>query len=145
MLDEQQEKFLSIQKEQLEIIKCIDKDRKTMYIGDLEKKYKDFMEKYPKTWLNLLDNKFVVSHLERKIELYEKMYRKSGGSHEKKKFNADVFMGERIADEYLYPSTGKPSTKDHSKAYNLAKEKTLNPDNNISITPSKKLDIEEVD
>jgi len=119
------DKFLEIQKKQLEEIKQVDNDKNKLTRGELEKKYEAFAEKYPKTWINILDDNFVVSHLERKIEVYEKFYKRHShlNNHEDIKLQADMDFGETLAEEFLYPVTGKPSNLDRSRAETIIRKK----------------------
>lgn len=116
-LDDTQEKILSVRRRQLDEIRQVVEDQKTMTRGQLEAKYEAFAEKYPKTWVSLMDGNLHIGHLERNIEAYETMFRRSNGrTYKEKKFQADMQFGEKLAQEYLYPTTGRPDQKMLDKA-----------------------------
>ena len=115
--------FLQKRREQLRVIKDIVNDQKTLTRDQLERKYEEFAQKYPKTWLNIMDGSFSVYQLERNVELYEQYYNRSTGSHENKRFEADVGLGEHLARKYLYPKTENPSQQQKNKALALARKK----------------------
>ncbi len=114
---------MQIRMKQLETIEKISQDQLSLTQVQLEDKYKEFSEKNPKTWQAIMDKSFPVQHLRRKIELYNKFYQRTSGEHQEKKFKADVQFGEHLAEEYLYPHTGKPSTKAMNEALAKAKKK----------------------
>ena len=122
-MDNESLKFLEIMNEQLNDIKLIDKDRKNMSRYKLETKWDSFAKKYPKTWLNIVDGNFIISHFERKLDLYISHYNRQTGNHYDKKFKADSNLGEDLAQEYLYPTTGIPSDEDKHIALALAAKK----------------------
>lgn len=115
--------FIEIRRNQLKQIKEIIEDQKSMSQSNLEEKYKEFAEKNPKTWINILDKSFSVHHLERNVELYEQFYTRSSGDHANRKFEADVGFGEHLAKEYLYPHTGQPSQESKNVALGIARKK----------------------
>lgn len=117
------ELFLQKRREQLRAIKDISNDQKVLTRDQLEGKYKIFAEKYPKTWINLMDKTFNVYQLERNVELYENFYRKSKGKHENKRFQADVGIGEHWARKFLYDKTGNPTSRQKNEALALARKK----------------------
>lgn len=116
------EKFIKARREQLEEIRAVYEDKKILTRGQMEGKYKDFSEKYPKTWVNLMDGNFSIIHLERNLEIYENMYNKAKGNHYQKRFCADIDFGEQLAEKYLYPTMGKPDQEERKKAINEAKK-----------------------
>lgn len=115
--------FLQKRREQLRIIKDITNDQKELTRDQLERKYEDFAQKYPKTWINIMDGSFSIYQLERNVEIYEKYYKKSSGTHENRRFEADVGFGEHLAQQYLYPKTEQPSKEQKNKALALARKK----------------------
>lgn len=117
------ELFLQKRREQLNTIKSIIKDQKELTRDQLERKYQTFTEKYPKTWINIMDSTFNINQLERNVLLYEKYYKNSKGKHEEKRFNADVGFGEHLAQKYLYPTTGTPSNEQKDKSLAAARKK----------------------
>lgn len=141
MLTEEQQKILDARYRQLDEIRQIFADIKTMTRVNLEKKYEVFSEKYPKTWISILDNDLKLGHLERNIEAYETMFRKSKGrTYKERKFQADVQFGEKLANEYLYPTTGKPTKESRNHALKNAKRQ-LNSETQIK-TKLKKLEFD---
>lgn len=123
MLDEQQERYLEIRKNQLEEIKNVYNDLENMSETELYTKHAAFREKFPKTWKNLLDRNIQLGHLERNIEVYEEMFRRQKHrSYSDKKFGADLEFGEKLAEEYLYPTTGRPSASGRSNALKKVKK-----------------------
>lgn len=115
--------FLQKRREQLRIIKDITNDQKELTRDHLERKYNEFAQKYPKTWINIMDGSFSVYQLERNVQIYEKYYKKSTGTHENRRFEADVGFGEHLAQQYLYPNTEQPSKEQKNKALALARKK----------------------
>lgn len=122
-LSEEQERILEIKRRQLEEIRTIFGDKQILTRGQLEAKYEAFSEKYPKTWVSIMDGTLMLGHLERNVEAYETMFRKSRGrTYKERKFNTDSQFGEKLAEEFLYPTFGKPSDSDMNRARNLAKK-----------------------
>jgi hypothetical protein len=138
-LTEEQQKIIDIRYQQFEEIKKVMEDKKILTRGKLEEKYEAFSEKFPKTWISIIDETIMIGHLLRNIEAYEQMFRKSGGkSYKDRKFDADVEFGEKLAEEYLYPTTGRPDPMDYAKALSETKEKI----NTMETEPSKKLKLD---
>jgi len=117
------ELFIQKRREQLNTIKSIINDQKVLNNNQLLRKYHTFSEKYPKTWINILDSTFNINQLERNVLLYERYYKNSKGTHENKRFQADVGFGEHLAKKYLYPTTGNPSNEQKNKSLALARKK----------------------
>lgn len=106
------ERIVEVRKKQLEEIREVYNDNKLLTRAQMETKYGEFAEKYPKTWVNILDNKFQLSHLERQVEVYEHMFKKSKGrTYEQKKYETEKQFGEKLAEQYLYPTFGKPDNE----------------------------------
>jgi hypothetical protein len=116
-------KFIYYREKLISTMQDIQEDSKTLSRNELEEKYKTFSEKHPKTWINLMDNKVNMEQLRNYSNNYNNYYINSTGEHKDKRFNADVQMGQDMANEYLYPKTGKPSEKQLKVAYELAKVK----------------------
>ena len=136
-LTEQEEAVLSYRRKQLDEIRCIFDDKKTLTDGELREKYDDFIKKYPNTWKSIINNDITLGSLERNIDVYEHMFRKSKArGYKEKKFSTDVKFGEKLAEEYLYPTTGKPNTKTMDKALKKARN---NLDNQTEVVDKSKL------
>lgn len=131
------EEFLVIRRRQLQEIKQIEEDKKSLTRGQMETKYTWFADKYPKTWVNIMDNTFLISHFERNLEVYEKLYTRSVGDHFEKRFNADIGMGEILAEKYLYPTFGKPSKESMQVVHDIAKKKALSGEEEVEFDKSK--------
>ena len=116
------DKFIQTRRDQLEEIRAVYDDKKILSRGQMETKYVAFSEKYPKTWVNLMDGTFSMLHLERNLEIYENMYNKAKGNHYQKRFCADIDFGENLAEKYLYPTMGKPDPEEKKKAIKQAKK-----------------------
>lgn len=115
--------FMQIRMKQLKTIEKISEEQSVLTQVELEDKYKEFADTNPKTWQAIMDRSFPIQHLRRKIELYSKFYERTKGEHQEKKFKADVKFGEHLAEEYLYPHTGKPSQQAMNEALAKAKKK----------------------
>ena len=121
-LTEQEKKVLENRYKQLDEIREVFADKKLLTRGEMEGKYTKFAEKYPHTWLGIMDDKITLGHLERNVEVYEHMYRKSKGrGYKERKFQTDMKFGEKLAEEYLYPTTGRPDTKNKNRALENAR------------------------
>ena len=123
--------FIQKREELVRTIFEINSDQNKLTRNQLENKYKSFIEKHPKTWLNLMDKKVNMQQFRENSTYYNQQYRHSRGNHNQKRFNADVQFGEKMAKEYLYPKTGKPDPKQMAKAFAMAKAKSENPNNSI--------------
>lgn len=142
-LTEEQEKILSIRRQQLAEIKEIFRDKSELTRGQLEAKYEAFAEKYPKTWVGIIDGTLLLGHLERNIEAYEIMFRRSKGrTYKERKFNTDTQFGEKLAEEYLYPTMGKPSEEQMKRALRIARENNDQGTRVFDKSKCKKLDFE---
>lgn len=130
------DRFLDIKKKQLEEIRMVYNDCKTLTRGQMEGKYKDFAEKYPKTWYRIIVDKDIsISQLERQIELYEKFYKKAKGGHDNKQFQASLDMGEHLAKEYLYPVIGEPSKEEKDRAMKIVRKRKEDIENGVYDKP----------
>lgn len=137
-LTEEQQKILDIRYKQLEEIRGVMADKKVLTRGQLEAKYENFSEKYPKTWVSIIDDTIKLGHLERNIEAYEQMFRKSRGkTYQERKFNADLKFGEKLAEEYLYPTTGRPDRDSYNKALTETRRKIQNSNLPTTSVPDK--------
>lgn len=117
------ELFLEKRREQLNTIKQIMKDQKEITRDQLERKYQEFSEKYPKTWISIMDGAFNINQLETNVKLYERFYKKSSGPHQNRRFEADVGFGEHLAKKYLYPTTGTPTQEQKNRSLAIARKK----------------------
>lgn len=116
-LTEQQKNVINNRYKQLGEIEQVINDKKILTRGELEAKYETFAEKYPKTWVSIIDDKIMIGHLRQQIDSYVTMFKKSNGrTYKERKFNADLQFGNKLAEEYLYPTYGKPSKEALEKA-----------------------------
>lgn len=127
--------------EKIQIMVEIAEDQKRLTRDQLEVKYKDFAEANPKTWLHLMDRNIDLQQLMYYHRSYKINYSKAKGNHRQRKFAADIKLGEKIADKYIYPKIGKPEPEQMAKAYAMAKIKSENPDTK----PAKKEDMKKID
>lgn len=138
----QEQIVLDVRRKQLEMIRVIKADIAAgMPKNELEDKHAAFAEKYPTTWKNMETVNLV--HMARSIDNYENIYRKSKGrSYEDRKFAADTKFGQEVAEELLYPTTGRPDQASIDKAMAQVKDRRDNPE---KYSKSQKAEVLKID
>lgn len=102
------------------------KDVKILTRDELDEKYSDFITKFPKlynTCLNDPDQESILKNLKKMLETRERTLKGELSS-----VKANAFVGEFVAEKYLYPSAGvtpRKLTEAEKKEYikKLEKEK----------------------
>jgi len=127
-LTKEEQAILDFRRKQLEMIRVIKEDIAAgMPKTELEDKHAAFAEKYPTTWKNI-DTVNLV-HMARSIDNYESIYRRSKGrTYKDRKFAADTEFGQAVAEELLYPTTGRPDQASLDKAMATVKDHHKNPE-----------------
>ncbi len=102
------------------------KDVKVLTRDELDEKYSEFIVKFPKLYKTCLedpDQESILKNLKKMLETRERTIKGELSS-----VKANAFVGEFIAEKYLYPSAGvtpKKLTESEKKEYikKLEKEK----------------------
>lgn len=101
----------------IETSRKIKDDKKTLGDNELEDKYSDFSEKYPKIWLAIKDNVFDENMLKSMVKVYNKTYSKTTGNDLMRKTKSDISVGELLAEKYLYKNGTRPDSQSKQEAY----------------------------
>lgn len=102
----------------LEIFYKIEEDKKSLSKNDIQIKYKDFKDKYPKLFLSMLDGIFNKQQFMELVDIRRKTFAANKNkNHKIKKFESDINVSEHLARKYLYPVMGEPSEKQKREAY----------------------------
>ncbi len=95
------------------------RDCKNMSANDLEKAHAKFKEDHRKLYEvaidSVINNKVQESYNKLKMMLKAKDSMTQG---KVSKLHTDMFVGNQLANEYIYPVTNKPSNEDMIKAIN---------------------------
>jgi hypothetical protein len=101
-------------------VSMLNKDLPKLSKQDIDTKYSEFKQKYPKIWEGIFLGVFTLEKFENLIEVHNKSYSCTKGDHLQKKFQSDKNVGEILAREYLYPVFGYPPDGDLTNATQLA-------------------------
>ena len=104
----------------LETVKQIQnemKNGKTVDELSISPAYSEFKEKYPKTWVHIMEGNFSTTEFKKMNNIYQNVYNMKEGEHFDRKNIANVAVGNHLAEKFLYPTTGKPSMEDMEKGY----------------------------
>jgi len=109
---------MDISKEQIvEKVREILRDRDQLTKLEMETKYKEFMEAFPRLYLTTMDANssedvgVLISHLNYMLGVRENIIKGN-----KTPINANVIVSEHMAKKYVYPITGEPTTKQKEEA-----------------------------
>tara|TARA_Y100000748_G_scaffold281721_1_gene261528 strand:- start:1364 stop:1735 length:372 start_codon:yes stop_codon:yes gene_type:complete len=103
----------------------IGKDSELLSKIEMDEKYKEFKERYPKFYKHIIDGNFDVNYFRQMISVREQAVSVSEGDETEKSFNGDVAVGEFLARRYVYPIQ-KPSQGDLEQAFVKAKNTHYN-------------------
>ena len=105
-------------------VKSIQKEMKNgKSVEELSVQFMEFKEKYPKTWMHIIEGNFSTIEFNKMNEVYQTVYNLKEGEHLDRKNIANVAIGNHLAEKFLYPITGKPSMEDMQKGYTQVLEK----------------------
>lgn len=99
------------------------KDTKTMTRASLDTKYEKFKTIYPKIYTTAIDS--VINGTTQESLKNLQMFLKTLDNISNKKIskeNADMFIGNQLGKEYIYPLTGAPTNQDYERAVKKIKE-----------------------
>lgn len=102
----------------IDTVKVLRQDAQTLTESDINDKYSEFKEKFPKLFYMALTPNFNVGHLEGLIDYRDKSSRDNVSDLER-----DIFIGEAFAKKYLYPVVGEPTIDQKKKAAKKVAEK----------------------
>ena len=109
-------------------------DKKTLSVYQLENKHEEFIKKYPKIWISFIDKIFNIQQFKELVDIRDKVFEKNKNlDYKDKRFYSDIEVGEKLAREFLYPSTGEPSKKQKSAAYSKLLAKTKKKQDNVTV------------
>ena len=106
-------------------VSMINKDRINLQESELNEKYSEFKQKYPKIWEGIFAGVFSIEKFDKLVKAYTSTYTSTNGEHKQKKFESDKNVGELLAQEYLYPVFGIPQTESRKKATDIAVKKSV--------------------
>jgi hypothetical protein len=99
--------------------------RDTMILNrkDLDKKYEKFKRIYPKIY-EMAINSVLSGTTQESLKNLQMFLKTLGDISDKKisKENADMFIGNQLGKEYIYPLTGAPTNKDYERAVKKIKQ-----------------------
>jgi len=93
------------------------KDCRNATKDQLTEKYSKFKEEFPKLFDLALES-IDQDTVQKNLQLLEMMLKKRQEQLDGKasKMNTDMFVGNQLGKEFIYPKTGGPSRKDYDKA-----------------------------
>ena len=95
----------------LDEVKKLRSDSLTLTESQIESKYSEFKEKFPKLYYTALTPNFNYVMFENMLN-----YRNKAERDNIPDLVRDVTIGEEMAKKYLYPVVGEPSIKEKKKA-----------------------------
>lgn len=105
-------------------IEQIQKDILYLDPTELEKKWNQFKEKYPKTWASIQDNTFDLEEFKHMNRVFKAGYdAKKGDTHQDARFRGDISLGNYLANKYGVYNGRQPTSEDLNKAFVKAKAK----------------------
>ena len=102
----------------LDTVKNLRKDCVYLRESEIESKYADFKEKFPKLYYTTLTPNFNINMLENMLN-----YRNRAKEENIPDLVRDVTIGEEMAKKYLYPVVGEPTIEQKKKAAKKVAEK----------------------
>jgi hypothetical protein len=112
------------------VIENVRKDSLYLTEKDIQIKYKEFMEKFPKLYYSCMTPDFNMNTLNMMLN-----YRTKAETENIPDMVRDVTIGESIAKKYLYPVVGEPTIDQKKKAARKVAEKYYTNDaNNLAAT-----------
>jgi hypothetical protein len=106
------EAYIANQKLLLKTIEDITNDYSKLSRNELENKYETFSRECPKTWLHIMDKHININNLNQlkgQHETYIRLYERFGGTHAQRKKRTEFKLGQDLAEEYIYPTFGRPT------------------------------------
>ncbi len=102
----------------LDTVKVLRKDAQTLSESEIDDKYSEFKEKFPKLFYMSLTPNFNIGRLEGLVN-----YRDKASRDNVPDLVRDVTVSEEFAKEYLYPVVGEPSLEQKRDAAKKVAEK----------------------
>ena len=86
--------------------------------------YTDFKDKYPTTWKSILSGEFSLIEFKKMSNIYQNVKNKKEGDKLNKDYLGNIAVGNYLAEKYLYPTAGRPSSQNLNKSYSHGLNKT---------------------